>query len=169
MPSTDRAPDPDSAPPDVEFDLTEDREGRLVLARSNAEPVVGVTLRRAFPWSNPSRHVSVRSPDGKELLLIDDVTALPQPVRGLIEAWLGRHRFVPRITRVHSIDMDFGYQQWRVETDRGPAEFRVQEREDVRFLHDGRFAVRDADGNIYELANLAELDRESRRALEALL
>ena len=67
------------------------------------------------------------------------------------------------------MDVRFGYQQWRVETDRGPAEFRVQEREDIRFLHDGRFSVKDADGNVYELRSLHELDDLSRRAVESLL
>lgn len=151
------------------FELSEDPQGRLVLARPEHEPVVGVTLRRAFPWSNPSRHVSIRSGEGKELLHVDDVAALPPALRDLIARWLTRNSFVPKITRVRSINMDFGYQQWAVETDRGPATFRVQEREDVRFLHDGRFAVKDANGNIYELANLSQLDRDSRRALEVLL
>ena len=52
---------------------------------------------------------------------------------------------------------------------RGPAEFRVQEREDLRFLPDGRFSIKDADGNVYELASLDKLDDHSRRAVEPLL
>ena len=54
-----------------------------------------------------------------------------------------------RVRRVDEIDVRFGYQQWKVQTDRGPIEFRVQEREDIRFLPDGRFSVKDADGNVY--------------------
>jgi hypothetical protein len=45
----------------------------------------------------------------------------------------------------------------------------VQEREDIRFMPDGRFAVKDADGNLYELPPMKELDEESRRALEAVV
>jgi hypothetical protein len=56
-----------------------------------------------------------------------------------------------------------------VQTDRGPIEFRVQEREDIRFLPDGRFNVRDADGNVYELPPLATLDESSRKALAPLV
>ena len=56
-----------------------------------------------------------------------------------------------------------------MQTDRGPAEFRVQEREDIRFLHDGRFSIKDADGIVYELASLEKLDEASRRAIRPLL
>lgn len=151
------------------FELVEDNQGWLTLRRAGEADVVKVALRRAFPWSSPTRHVSIRSPDGKELLLIDDVNGLSGPVRARVEEWLARHSFIPRIRRVRSINLDFGYQQWSVETDRGPIEFRVQEREDIRFLHDGRFAIKDANGNIYELPAAAQLDRESRRVLESLL
>lgn len=154
---------------DSTLELIEDEQGRLVLKRPGQDDIVGVTLRRAFPWSSPGRFVSVRGSDGKEIFLIDDLAMLPPHQLKFVEAWLARHSFIPKITRVLQIDMDFGYQQWKVETDRGPAEFRVQEREDVRFLHDGRFAIKDADGNIYELNTLDKLDRDSRRAVELLL
>lgn len=153
----------------TDFELIEDAQGRLTLRRAGEEDVAKVTLRRAFPWSNPTKHVSVRSAEGRELLLIDEVAALPTALRQTVEGWLARNSFIPRITRVRAINLDFGYQQWSVETDRGPIEFRVQEREDIRFLHDGRFAVKDANGNIYELPNPSQLDRESRRAVESLL
>ena len=45
----------------------------------------------------------------------------------------------------------------------------MQEREDIRFLPDGRYAIRDADGNIYELRPLSELDDHSRKALVPLI
>jgi len=154
---------------DPAFMIIRDSRGALTLKRDGYDDVAPVTLRRAFPWTNPSRHISVRNSEGKELLLIDELAALPAEQRALIERWLADHSFIPRITRIESIDLDFGYQQWRVQTDRGPAEFRVQEREDIRFLPDGRFSVKDADGNVYELPRLDQLDRESRRVAEALI
>src|SRR5204863_9862398 len=109
------------------------------------------------------------SAEGKELLLIDDLAELDAPTRETIDGWLSTHSFIPRITRIEDVDVRFGYQQWRVQTDRGPAEFRVQEREDIRFLPDGRFSVKDADGNVYELRALSQLDEHSRKALEPLI
>jgi hypothetical protein len=154
------------APP---FELIEDDQNRLTLRRPGADDVKDVRLRRAFPWSKPWEYLSIRSGEGKELLLIEDLRTLESSARQLIERWLSSHSFVPRITRVDEVDVRFGYQQWKVHTDRGPAEFRVQEREDIRFLPDGRFSIRDADGNVYELCKLEELDTHSRHAVEALL
>ena len=150
------------------FELTTNEMGRLVLKRPGEEDVADVRVRRAFPWSEPHRYVSIRSGDGKELLLIDDLTALPPDARAAIERNLAATQFIPRITRIDDVDMRFGYQDWKVDTDRGPAEFRVQEREDIRFLPDGRFRVKDADGNVYELPALDKLDERSRKAIEPL-
>jgi hypothetical protein len=151
------------------FQLVEDEQGRLILRRAGEEDAKDVRLRRSFPWSKPHEFLSIRSSEGKELVLIDDLRTLDAPTCQLVDRWLASHSFVPRITRIDDVDVRFGYQQWKVHTDRGRAEFRVQEREDIRFLSDGRFSVRDADGNIYELPRLDELDAHSRHAVEALL
>jgi hypothetical protein len=152
-----------------QFDLIEDAQQKLVLRRPDQEDVADVRIRRAFPWSKPAEFVSIRSSEGKELVLIEDMDALAAGVRAKIDSWLSTHSFVPKITRIDHIDVRFGYQQWKVQTDRGPAEFRVQEREDIRFLHDGRFSVKDADGNVYEMTRLDQLDPHSRKALESLV
>jgi hypothetical protein len=151
------------------FELVVDEQGRLVLKRPGKDDVVDVRLRRAFPWSQPGRLVSVRDSEGKELLLIDDLESLDDGRRKTIERWLGDTSFLPRIVSVIDVDVRFGYQQWKVRTDRGPAEFRVQEREDIRFLPDGRFRIKDADGTVYEMVRLDELDEASRHAVEPLI
>jgi hypothetical protein len=150
------------------FELIENTAGGLTLRRPGVEDVVDVRLRRAFPWSGPDRYISVRSAEGKELLLVDDLAAVPAPLRALIERTLADTSFIPRITRVDDIDSQFGYQEWSVETDRGPATFRVQEREDIRFLGGGRFRIKDADGNIYELPNAEGLDARSQKELSEI-
>jgi hypothetical protein len=151
------------------FELFADEQGRLVLRRPGQDDVVDVRLRRAFPWTMPNRLVSLRDAEGKELLLVDDLAAVAAELRSTIERFLGDASFVPRIVAVDDVDVRFGYQQWKVRTDRGPAEFRVQEREDIRFLPDGRFRIKDADGTVYEMVRLDELDERSRRAIEPLL
>ncbi len=143
--------------------------GKLKLCREGMDDAADVRVRRAFPWSSADRNISIRSAEGKELLLIDDLSRVEPAQRDLIERWLTGHSFIPRIERVERVDVRFGYQQWNVQTDRGAVEFRVQEREDVRFLPDGRFSIKDADGNIYEMSRLEELDERSRRAIEPLL
>jgi len=153
----------------TDFDLKQDPQGRLVLMRPGAEDTVDVRIRRAFPWSCPSKHISIRGKDSKEILMVDDLENLPAPLRKTIERYLNSTSLIPRIDRIIQVDVRFGFQQWKVETDRGPADFRVQEREDIRFMHDGRLTVKDADGNLYEVPPLNLLDEQSRRALEAVV
>ena len=151
------------------FDLIEDDTGNLKLLRTGEEAVEKVRIRRAFPWSKPDEFISIRNSEGKELLLLETLAGVAPSVRETIERQLGDTIFIPTITRVDKIDVTFGFQQWHVQTDRGPAEFRVQEREDIRFLPDGRFRIKDADGTVYEMVNLSQLDEASRRAVEALI
>ena len=155
--------------PQESFELIVDEQSKLVLKRPGEDDVRDVRVRRAFPWSNPDQFVSIRNADGKELLLIETLTGLSENVRRTIEQTLTQSVFIPRITRVDEVDVRFGYQQWKVQTDRGPVEFRVQEREDIRFLPDGRFSLKDADGNVYELPPLSQMDDHSRRAVEPLI
>jgi hypothetical protein len=151
------------------FELMKDGKGRLILKRPGQEDVQDVRVRRVFPLTHATRYVSIRSGEGKELLLIEDLAALDASLRGLIEEVLSGTSFIPQIQRVEDVDVRFGYQQWKVQTDRGPAEFRVQEREDIRFLSDGRFRIKDADGNVYEMPSLGALDDRSRKAVEPLM
>jgi hypothetical protein len=152
----------------MEFDLAENDRGQLTLKRPGQDDVADVRIRRAFPWTAPTKDVSIRNAEGKELVLIPDLTTLPAGLRATIEKSLTVNSFIPRITRVDEVDMSFGFQEWSVQTDRGPIKFRVQEREDIRFLGGGRFRIKDADGNIYELPSIASLDLASQKELESL-
>lgn len=151
------------------FELLPDSHGKLTLKRTGQEDVADVRIRRAFPWSTPGHYISIRSSEGKELVMVEDLTQLPGKQKQIVEQYLDSTTFIPRIVRIDSVDVRFGHQIWRVQTDRGPAEFRVQEREDIRFLSDGRFTIKDADGNIYEMPSLDQLDDSSRKAIEALV
>jgi len=151
------------------FDLVPDDKNKLTLKRAGQDDVHDVRIRRAFPWSNAQSFVSIRSSDGKEIMMIEDVAALPQGVRQTIESYLAGTVRIPRIEGIVAIDVRFGFQEWSVKTDRGPVSFRVQEREDIRFMNDGRFSIKDAEGNIYELAPLDKLDDHSRKAVESLI
>ena len=151
------------------FDLLANDLGQLVLKRPGHDDVVDVRPRQAFPWTRAGTMVSLRTSAGKEILLIDDMNDLPADLRQRIERWMAGNSFVPGIRRVESVNNDFGYQMWTVETDRGPATFRVQEREDVRFLPDGRFNIKDTDGNVYVMPPLEDLDEVSRRAVGIVL
>jgi len=151
------------------FELSINSTGQLVLKRAGKDDVTDVRVQRAFPWSNPRAFISLRGPDSKEVLLIEDLGQLAAAEREAVDRALGAAAFIPRITHVDGVVLEFGFQMWQAQTDRGPVNFRVQEREDIRFLSDGRFILKDADGNLYELPKLEDLDAHSRVAVEVLI
>ena len=151
------------------FEIIENALGQLVLKRAGQDDVVDVRPRQAFPWTKAGTMVSVRTNAGKEVLLIEELSSLPAALRERIDRWIAANSFLPQILRIASVNNDFGYQMWDVTTDRGPARFRVQEREDVRFLNDGRFSIKDTDGNIYVMPPLDALDADSQRAVKIVL
>ena len=65
-----------TTPATPDFTLSRDEQGRVVLHRPGQEDAVDVRIRRAFPWTNPSRYVSLRSSEEKELVLIEDLSTL---------------------------------------------------------------------------------------------
>lgn len=153
----------------MDFDLSTNPKGQLVLHRPGQEDIAEVRIRRAFPWSDPDKYVSIRNKEGKEVLLVDDLNSVKPDVREKLRVALAGTTLIPRISRIADLDRQFGHQDWTVETDRGPRSFRVQEREDVRFLPDGRLTVKDADGNIYEMPPYDNLDLRSRQLLEFMI
>lgn len=153
----------------MNFRLSENDRGQLVLHRDGVDDVVDVRLRRSFPWSRPTELVSIRDEKGKEIILIERLADLAKDQLALAEKWLANNSFLPTIQRVERVNNDFGYQMWNVISDRGPLQFRVQEREDIRFLPDGRFSIKDVDGNVYVMPRINDLDHHSQHAVRMII
>ena len=153
----------DAAPACVER-VERDETGQLVVhLAGREEPEVDARVARCFPWSLPATYISVRSKDGKELVLLKTLDELDPASRSLVEAELGDMIFNPRIVRVLECKTEFGVTSIRCETDRGEVTFQIRSREDIRVLTPTRALLRDVDGNTYELADLSALDATSRR------
>ena len=126
-----------------------------------------VTIREAFPWTHPQAFLSLRTSKGKELAFVPDLSARSQDEQLLIRQALDESRFVPRILKVTRIVPR--ERLWDVLTDRGQTEIKMQDRQDVNPLADGRYLITDVFGNMYLLPALDELDSKSRRfALEMI-
>jgi hypothetical protein len=113
--------------------------------------------------------VSVCSAEGRELLWVDDLDALPAGVRGLLEKELARRDFVPVLRRILRISAVVEPSEWEVETDRGLTTFLLNSDEDVYPLKGGRALVTDSHGIRYLIDDLASMDANSRRLLERYL
>jgi hypothetical protein len=155
-----------AAPP---FALRRDAWGRLVLIEPDGRQHVGVEVVRAFPLSDPSHHVSICDANGRELVWIPDLAALPPALVQQIEEELAQREFVPVIRRILRVSAPVEPSEWEVETDRGRTAFVVNSEDDVHELDERRALITDAHGIRYLIPDIEGLDGHSRRLLERYL
>ena len=144
--------------------------GELVLQTADGPKVV--RAHRSFPWTDPQKFIVLREDveeDAQELAAVEDLADLPAQTRATIEAWLERHTFIPKVTRVLLVKSGNNALLFHLDTDRGQRRIKVLEREDMRPLPDGRTLIRDASGVVYELPPIPTLDRESQEQLRLVL
>ncbi len=146
-----------------------DAWGRLVLTGEDGREHVGVEVVRGFPITAPRRGISLLDAGGRELVWIEDLDELGEPLRQLLEEELPRREFLPQLRRVLSVSGVVEPTEWAVETDRGLARFILNNEDDVCPLGEGRAMVIDAHGIRYLIANVEALDPLSRRLLERYL
>ncbi len=160
-----RRSEPDADSPRIRR-IERNSAGDLVLyLRGPDAPTVGVTLVRCFPWTLPESYISVRSADGREIVILKTLEELDRPTREVVEDELRNRTFNPKILRILEYEHEFGISSIRAETDRGTVAFQFRGRDDVRFLSPTRVLFRDVDGNTYELPDTRLLDRISQEHL----
>jgi hypothetical protein len=155
--------------PDEPFELARDRFGLLVLTDADGRRHVGVTPARAFPLTDPSRRIALCDESGREVAWIEDLAALPGPIRVILEEEFAAREFVPTILRIVKVSGDSAPSDWDVETDRGPTRFTLDSDEMIRKLGADRVLIADAIGLRYNIPSLKSLDAASRRMLERYL
>lgn len=143
-----------------------DRFGRLVYRDDAGSEVVGVEATRSFPVSDPDRGIALLDRQGREVVWIERLADVSPETRVLLERELSRRHFLPVVTRIASIDGLAEPTLWHVETDRGPAQFRLKSEEDVRRVAGTRVLVVDTQGIRYLIPDYRTLDLASRRLLE---
>jgi hypothetical protein len=122
-----------------------------------------VDVLRAMPLSHPEEQIVLRDGAGKELGILENLAAVPEPGQSLLRTALENRYFLPKITHINSILERFGSSVWDVETDRGHVSITTKAmHEAVSELGPGRYMLRDTEENRYEIPNLAELDQASR-------
>ena len=151
------------------FDLERDAFGRLVLTDAEGERHEGVTPVRAFPLSAPGEGVSLVGSDGRELVWIDRLEALPPQISALLEQELAVRDFAPTLLQLHKVS-SFGVPStWTVSTDRGDTSFVLKAEEDIRRLEGGALLIASAHGVQFRIPDVKALDRASRKLLERFL
>jgi hypothetical protein len=157
------APGPDAA---RVRSVRRNEAGQLVVEmEGRAEPVVDARAARCFPRRFPEGYVSLRDKDGRELALFRTLEGVDPDLRARIEEELHDKVFTPRILRILDKKDEFGVVSLTADTDRGRVTFQVRSRDDIHHLAASHLLFRDADGNAYEVRDIAALDRPSRRFL----
>jgi hypothetical protein len=133
------------------------------------ERVVAVKLRQCFPWSEPTRHISLRDADDKEIALIEDPGSLDAESRQAFEVAVAEAGFVLEVTRVLEIEEEIEIRQWTVDTKQGKRLFQTHLDDWPRVLPSGGLLIRDVAGDLYKLADPKGLDKKSRALLWAFV
>ena len=151
------------------FALHRDGWGRLVLTDADGKEHVGVEPIRSFPISDPDRGISLCDAKGRELMWVDCLAQLPEPLRLHLQEDLASREFVPILQRILKVSAPIEPADWEVETDRGRTSFRVNNEDDVRRLANHRAMITDANGLRYLIPDTRVLDAITARVLERYL
>src|SRR5687768_210932 len=164
MKTIERAPELQNRPT---VSLRNNGDGRL--RAQIGERVVAVKLRQCFPWSEPTRHISLRDNDDKEIALVEDPSSLDAESRQAFELAVAEAGFVLEVTRVLEIEEEIEIRQWTVETKQGKRSFQTHLDDWPRVLPSGGLLIRDVAGDLYKLADPKGLDKKSRALLWAFV
>ncbi len=143
-----------------------DEQGRFCARIEGGGEFVNVKPIRNFPIQARDRLISLLDEKGNEIAILTTVHGLDLQSREALEEELEKRYFVPVIQAIHHIEGRFGITRWFVTTNKGERVFDVRERSDVRYYPGRRVVIRDADGNLYEIPDYAQLDLHSRALLE---
>ena len=148
-----------------ELRLARRTDGQLWATRGEEE--CAVRVRRAFPWSEPGRFISLRDSADREFALVADPANLDSGSRRALEAALAAAGFVFVVSAVHEIEEEVEIRTWRVVTRQGARTFQTRLDDWPRPLPGGGLLIRDVAGDLYQIGELAALDDRSRELLWA--
>lgn len=144
--------------------------GFLSLSIGEKEQYERVDLARAFPLSDSDSYISVRDSEGNEIGMLESLSRFSDSTRRLLEEELGRRYFTPVIEKIRSIEEEFGYSYWDVDTSAGQRRFTVRRgHNNLVQLGGRRVLVIDVDGNRFEIEDYTSIDSRYSRLIESLL
>jgi len=124
---------------------------------------------RAFPMSAPNLGVSLVDAQGHEWAWIEDLAALPENLRNVLDAQLAEREFQPEILRILDVSSYSTPSRWHVVTNRGETELVLKGEEDIRRLSSHRLLIAAENGLHFLIADTQQLDGASKRRLERFL
>ena len=149
--------------------IRRDDSGRLRAILDDAGEFRVKRIVRAFPLTMPWRYIILIDENDREIGLIRSIRDLDENSMMILKEELERVYFIPRITKIYRIKEEFGVLIWETETDKGPRRFEVTSRRNIKKMDKRRIIIRDADGNLYDIPDYANLDQKSLVLLESAI
>ena len=159
-----------AAPITHRFSLERNPFGKLMLTTEQGEVFEGVVPVRAFPVQSPDKGISLVNTEGREVAWVDDLNALPEPTRSLIDEELATREFMPVIESIDAVTSFSTPCTWTVQTDRGPTQFVLRGDEDIRRVgSEGALLVADSHGIQFLIRDHLALSAGSKKILDRFL
>lgn len=137
--------------------------GGILQAELEGEHYARVKLVRSFPYTMPDRFISVRSADGREIAMIQDVMALAEASLRVVQEELHRNYMIPRVKQILSVKKRGAAWHLQIDTDYGAAALILDNlHENIQPVADSRWMVTDNDGRRFEMHDPDRMDARSR-------
>ncbi|MDM8357312.1 cyanophycin metabolism-associated DUF1854 family protein [Pandoraea communis] len=153
----------------IDFTLSRNAFGRLVLTDADGNAHEGVVPVRAFPIAAPDDGLALVSMEGRELVWLDSLDVLPAAMRTLLREELAAREFMPEVQRILGVSTYATPSTWIVETNRGETSFVLRGEEDIRRLGGQTLLISDSHGIQFLIRDAAKLDKPSRKILDRFL
>lgn len=147
-------------------------QGGFVSVRIKEEFYPRVQVIRMFPFSDPEKYISIRTPDehSKEIGVIEDMKQISKETRKMLEEQLNLRYFTPIITKIINIKDEYGYAYFDVVTDRGACRFTINVGgHAVVHLSETRILISDIDENRFEIPDVTKLSARELKLLDLFL
>ncbi len=135
------------------------------LVASHGGEGVPVTVARCFPWSDPTRFVSLRDGEDEEVALVRSPDELPEGSRKVLEEELAIAGFVFEVESLMAVDEEIEIRTFHVRTRQGERRFQTHRDEWPRTVPGGGLLIRDVVGDLYLVREPGGLDRHSAKLL----
>ncbi|WP_087687899.1 DUF1854 domain-containing protein [Pandoraea sp. PE-S2R-1] len=153
----------------IDFTLSRNVFGRLVLTDADGVAHEGVVPVRAFPIAAPDDGLALVSTEGRELVWLDSLDVLPVSMQTLVREELATREFMPEVHRIKGVSTFATPSTWTVETNRGEASFVLRGEEDIRRLGGQTLLITDSHGIHFLIRDSGNLDKPSRKILDRFL
>ena len=137
--------------------LRKNEEGETTAFIEGKTVLLGNILS-VYPISNKQHFISLRDHEGKEIGIIEQAHELDHESRIVVREEIEKSYFLPKIHDVLAVEDHLNLFTFRVETDKGSRMFEVRHpRQNIRSLGNGRYIIKDVDGNRYDIPKLRNL------------